>query len=87
MDFLKENLSAENAFMMLTQARLFDEPHLASLCMEIIDRDTSEALQAEGFTEIDKETLCVVLSRDTLRIAELPLFNAVRETVFVLLII
>uniref|UniRef100_A0A914ERA5 BTB domain-containing protein n=1 Tax=Acrobeloides nanus TaxID=290746 RepID=A0A914ERA5_9BILA len=76
-DFLKENLSAENAFMMLTQARLFDEPQLASLCMEIIDRDTTEALQAEGFLEIDKETLSAVLNRDTLRIAELPLFNAI----------
>lgn len=76
-DFLKRNLSSDNAFMLLTQARLFDEPQLAALCLETIDKSTSEALQAEGFTDIDLETLCVVLERDTLRIREAKLFQAV----------
>ncbi|KHN75726.1 BTB/POZ domain-containing protein 2 [Toxocara canis] len=76
-DFLKRNLGADNAFMLLTQARLFDEPQLASLCLEIIDKNTIEALNAEGFTEIDLETLCAVLKRDTLRVREAPLFMAV----------
>uniref|UniRef100_A0A915A998 BTB domain-containing protein n=1 Tax=Parascaris univalens TaxID=6257 RepID=A0A915A998_PARUN len=76
-DFLKRNLGADNAFMLLTQARLFDEPQLASLCLEIIDKNTIEALNAEGFTEIDLETLCTVLKRDTLRVREAPLFMAV----------
>ncbi|CAH1796570.1 unnamed protein product, partial [Owenia fusiformis] len=76
-DFLKRNLSPDNAFMLLTQARLFDEPQLAALCLETIDKNTSEALAAEGFTDIDLETLCVVLERDTLGIRECKLFNAV----------
>lgn len=76
-DFLKSNLSSDNAFMLLTQARLFDEPQLAALCLETIDKHTSEALGAEGFTDIDHDTLCVVLERDTLRIREAKLFNAV----------
>ncbi len=67
-DFLKRNLSSDNAFMLLTQARLFDEPQLAALCLETIDKNTSEALGAEGFTDIDLDTLCVVLERDTLGI-------------------
>jgi BTB/POZ domain-containing protein 1/2 len=75
-DFLKRNLSSDNAFMLLTQARLFDEPQLAALCLETIDKNTSEALSAEGFTDIDLETLCVVLERDTLGIRECKLFNA-----------
>ena len=75
-DFLKRNLSADNAFMLLTQARLFDEPQLAALCLETIDKNTSEALGAEGFTDIDLETLCVVLERDTLGIRECKLFSA-----------
>lgn len=75
-DFLKRNLSSDNAFMLLTQARLFDEPQLAALCLEMIDKNTSEALAAEGFTDIDLETLCVVLERDTLGIRECKLFNA-----------
>ncbi|XP_076322482.1 BTB/POZ domain-containing protein 2-like isoform X2 [Tachypleus tridentatus] len=76
-DFLKSNLSSDNAFMLLTQARLFDEPQLAALCLETIDKCTSEALAAEGFTDIDHDTLCAVLERDTLRIREAKLFNAV----------
>ena len=76
-EFLKRNLCSENAFMLLTQARLFDEPQLAALCLETIDKNTSEALNAEGFTEIDLDTLCVVLERDTLGIRECKLFCAV----------
>lgn len=76
-EFLKRNLSPDNAFMLLTQARLFDEPQLAALCLETIDKNTSEALAADGFTDIDLETLCVVLERDTLGIRECKLFTAV----------
>lgn len=35
------------------QARLFDEPQLASLCLESIDKHTADAIAAEGFTDID----------------------------------
>lgn len=38
------------------QARLFDEPQLASLCLENIDKNTADALAAEGFTDIDLGT-------------------------------
>ncbi|XP_064424426.1 BTB/POZ domain-containing protein 2 isoform X1 [Latimeria chalumnae] len=76
-DFLKKNLRADNAFMLLTQARLFDEPQLASLCLENIDKHTSDAINAEGFTDIDLDTLIAVLERDTLGIREVRLFNAV----------
>ena len=47
-DFLKTNLSPDNAFMLLTQARLFDEPQLAILCLDCIDQNTREALSADG---------------------------------------
>ena len=76
-DFLKTNLSADNAFMLLSQARLFDESQLATLCLECIDKNTAEALSAEGFTDIDRGTLCAVLQRDTLGIRENQLFSAV----------
>ena len=76
-EFLKRNLGSDNAFMLLTQARLFDEPQLAALCLETIDKNTSEALMADGFTDIDSDTLCVVLERDTLGIRESKLFAAV----------
>ncbi|XP_029646899.1 BTB/POZ domain-containing protein 1 [Octopus sinensis] len=76
-EFLKGNLSSDNAFLLLSQARLFDESHLASLCLETIDKNTSEALAAEGFTDIDLDTMAVVLERDSLGIRECKLFTAV----------
>ena len=76
-DFLKRNLNAENAFMLLSQARLFDEQQLADLCLETIDKCTTEAINAEGFVDIDLETLCSVLRRDTLSIRECKLFQAI----------
>ena len=76
-DFLKTNLSPDNAFMLLSQARLFDEPQLAALCLDCIDKNTVEAVNAEGFTDIDYNTLNVVLQRDTLNIRECQLFAAV----------
>ncbi|KAL1007509.1 hypothetical protein UPYG_G00087760 [Umbra pygmaea] len=76
-EFLTKHLRADNAFMLLTQARLFDEPQLASLCLETIDKSTADAINAEGFTDIDLDTLCAVLERDTLGIRENRLFGAV----------
>ena len=70
MEFLAKHLGADNAFMLLTQARLFDEPQLASLCLDTIDKSTVDAISAEGLTDIDIDTLCAVLGRDTLSIRE-----------------
>lgn len=78
-DFLKKNMSPDNSFMLLTQARLFDEPQLAALCLETIDKNTQEAVSAEGFCDVDMETLCVVLERDSLGIREAKLFTAVAK--------
>ena len=76
-EFLKKNLSSDNAFTLLTQARFFDETQLASLCLDTIDKNTPEAIAADGFTDVDFDTLCVVLERDSLGIREYKLFNAV----------
>lgn len=46
------------------------------MCLETIDKHTAEALSAEGFVEIDLDTFCCVLERDTLRIREVQLFTA-----------
>lgn len=76
-DFLKSNLTSDNAFLLLTQARLFDEPQLAAVCLDTIDRFTTDALNADGFTDIDIDTLKIVLERDTLRVRESKIFQAV----------
>uniref|UniRef100_A0A1I8I1Z3 BTB domain-containing protein n=1 Tax=Macrostomum lignano TaxID=282301 RepID=A0A1I8I1Z3_9PLAT len=78
-DYLKRHLSVDNAFLLLGQARMFDEPQLASLCLELIDRNTAEAVQSETFADVDVETLCCVLERDGLAIKECDLFMAARR--------
>lgn len=48
------DLKCANLFpLFLLQARLFDEPQLASLCLDTIDKSTADAINAEGFTDID----------------------------------
>ena len=75
--YVKRNLCSDNAFTLLTQARLFDEPQLMATCLEMIDKTTSESLAAKGFTDVDIDTLCSVLERDTLDIKECELFFAI----------
>ncbi|KAK6050670.1 BTB/POZ domain protein, partial [Cooperia oncophora] len=65
-EFLKQSLGADNAFMLLTQARLFDEPQLAKLCLEIIDKNTAEALNGE-VTDIDLEARMSASRREIAR--------------------
>nr|CAD2174836.1 unnamed protein product [Meloidogyne enterolobii] len=77
--FLETCLTCENAFMLLAKARFYDEERLAKQCLEIIDEDAQEALKADEFVNIDHETLCLVLKRNTLRVKELTLFNAVKR--------
>ena len=50
---------------------------LAAMCLETIDKATPDALSAEGFTDIDVDTLSAVLDRDSLRIKEAKLFSHV----------
>ena len=75
-DFLKSNLGPDNAFTLLSQARLFDEPQLAEMCLLCIDKNTVDSLTAEGFTDVDYETLLAVLERDSLSARESQLFEA-----------
>ncbi|XP_011500374.1 PREDICTED: BTB/POZ domain-containing protein 1 [Ceratosolen solmsi marchali] len=76
-DYLKSNLTTDNACLLLAQARLFDEPQLAAICLDTIDKFTTNALSADGFTDIDIDTLITVLQRDTLRVRESKIFQAV----------
>ena len=75
MECIQGNLCSENAFLLLTQARLFDEPQLAALCLDTIDQSTAEAFAADGFVDVDLDTLAAVLERDTLRIGEAKVFQ------------
>lgn len=68
--FLESNLTVQNACLLLSQSRLFDETDLVERCFEVIDAQTELALASPGFTQIDYETLRRILRRDTLNAKE-----------------
>ncbi|XP_065672632.1 BTB/POZ domain-containing protein 2 [Hydra vulgaris] len=76
-EYLKSKLGPDNALTLLSQARLFDEPQLAEMCLNCIDKYTVASLNAEGFTDIDADTLKIVLLRDSLSARENQIFDAV----------
>ncbi|XP_064621360.1 BTB/POZ domain-containing protein 6-B-like [Lineus longissimus] len=74
--FLETSLSARNACVLLSQSRLFEEPELMQRCWEVIDAQAEEALESDGFVDIDYNTLEIVLGRETLNAKEISLFSA-----------
>ncbi|XP_020356856.1 BTB/POZ domain-containing protein 6-B-like isoform X1 [Oncorhynchus nerka] len=75
--FLETSLEAKNACVLLSQSRLFEEPELTRRCWEVIDAQAELALGAEGFCEIDLQTLEIILQRETLNTKEVVVFDAV----------
>ncbi|KAI6211670.1 BTB domain-containing protein [Aphelenchoides besseyi] len=75
-DYLKLNLNSTNAFLILSQSRLFDLSDLARSALEFIDHESAEAFRSDAFLDIDQSILIQVISRDTLRISELSLYQS-----------
>ncbi|XP_068607771.1 BTB/POZ domain-containing protein 6-B-like [Brachionichthys hirsutus] len=74
--FLETSLEARNACVLLSQSRLFEEADLTRRCWEVIDAQAELALCSEGFSEIDLQTLDVILRRETLHAREAVVFQA-----------
>ena len=75
-DYLDTYASAHNACVLLYQSRLFDEAELMQHCLDVIDSQGKEALQSDSFTDIDYQTLELILSRDTLCVEETIVYAA-----------
>lgn len=73
--FLETSLTARNACLLLSQSRLFEEPELMARCWEVIDAQAQMALNSDGFTEIDMDTLKQILQRETLNCKEVVFIN------------
>ena len=74
--FLEQSLTARNACLLLSQARLFSEPALIQRAWEVIDAQAEMALTSEAFADIDFDTLMSILSRETLNCKETVVFTA-----------
>lgn len=74
--FLEQSLTARNACLLLSQARLFSEPALVQRAWEVIDAQAELALTSDAFADIDFDTLMSILSRETLNCKETAIFAA-----------
>ena len=74
-EYLETNLDASNAWLLLHHSRLFEESELMKRCLDVIDTQANEALQADSFTSIDYQTLELILGRDNLCADETVVFT------------
>ena len=75
-EFLEISLNSHNACMLLFQSRLFEETDLTNRCWEVIDAQAKECLQSDGFIDIEYNTFQLVISRETLNVNEIFVFQA-----------
>ena len=76
-EYLQENLDPSNVFIILPSARKYEEQSLVDRCWNVIDKKTEEAVKSDGFPTIERSLLEAVVTRDTLTIEEIELFQAV----------
>ena len=78
-DYLRSELNAENAIMLLNQRALIDDEDLINECWKVIDEECDAFMKTEDFKDIDHQTLDNMLSRDSLQSKEVSIFKAIME--------
>ena len=76
-EYLSNNLDPSNVFIILPSAQKYEEKSLVDRCWKVIDSQTEEAVESDGFATIERSLLEAVVKRDTLSIEEVNLFKAV----------
>ena len=76
-EYLGENLDGSNVFSVMDCAQIYDEKRLLEQCWCAVDKYAEDAVKSTGFITIEKSVLEMLVERDTLRIKEVELFNAV----------
>ncbi|KAI6227518.1 BTB/POZ domain-containing protein 2 [Aphelenchoides fujianensis] len=74
--WLKRHLDAENVFLVLEQARLFDLHELAAVAWEFVDAQPSAVLAGDSFAGVQYALLCELLARDSFGAREREIFEA-----------
>ena len=74
--YLQENLDPSNVFTILPFAQKYEDKSLEDRCWVVIDEGTDEAVTSDGFEKIERSLLEAIVTRDTLSIKEVTLFQA-----------
>ena len=75
-EVIQKTINPENAVTVLEQAVNFDEKELEEKCWEVVDLQSSKVVTSDAFNDISQNTLINLLKRNTLKIAEVDLFQA-----------
>ncbi|XP_028396289.1 BTB/POZ domain-containing protein 6-B-like [Dendronephthya gigantea] len=76
-DFLGENLNAENVLSVLEQAVRFDEKEFEAQCWKVVQSNADKVVTSDSFNNISQMTLAKLLKQDVLDVPEINLFQAV----------
>ena len=77
MEFLEDNVDPSNVFSVLSFGQKYEDERLLSRCWEVIDKETGELVKSDGFATIERSLLETIVTRDSLTIEEIDLFEAV----------
>jgi hypothetical protein len=77
--FLKGRDDASTICRVLKEAHESHADELKKHCFSIIDRDTKKAFESPAFTDLPRDVLIELLTRDSLNIDEIDLFAAVMK--------
>ncbi|XP_048245930.1 BTB/POZ domain-containing protein 6-like isoform X2 [Haliotis rufescens] len=76
-EFCLQSLSPSNACLFLQQADLFDKEDLKDKALEVIKSNAEVSVASEGFCELSKECLKLILKADDMRVDEICIFRSV----------
>ncbi|CRL03164.1 CLUMA_CG016151, isoform A [Clunio marinus] len=76
-NFLKNSLQLSNVCNILDASRLYELNSLTSICYNYIDKNAEDLLKHESFKFLYKDSLIILLSRDSFFVPEINIFQAI----------
>ncbi|XP_048245936.1 BTB/POZ domain-containing protein 6-like isoform X2 [Haliotis rufescens] len=76
-EFCLQSLLPTNACLFLQQADLFDKEDLKERALKVIKSNAEVSVASEGFCELSKECLKLILKADDMRVNEICIFRSV----------
>lgn len=77
-NFLKNSLKLENVANILDASRLYELNALTNICYSFIDKNAEELLNHESFKYLYKDSLIMLLVRDSFYVDEIQIFKSVQ---------
>ncbi|XP_041360436.1 BTB/POZ domain-containing protein 2-like [Gigantopelta aegis] len=77
--FLNAAMTVENMFVLLEQAKMFDEKWLIEKVMEFIDENGASLVKSPGFLDLSRESVVDIIKSDDLEIEEVDVFHVVNN--------